>query len=86
VLPETWKRDVCRGLDPKRTSDLLAERGLLLCSTKRHRAAAVTLPGEGKRRVYVLSGAILADDTTNGAVGWQSLIYASSPVPHPRNP
>jgi putative DNA primase/helicase len=68
VLPETWKGEVCRGLNPKRTADLLAKRGLLVGRTERHRASVVTIPGEGKQRVYVLSGAILADDSANGAV------------------
>jgi hypothetical protein len=38
-----------------------------LGGTKRHRAALVAIPGEGKRRVYILSGTILADNTTYGA-------------------
>ncbi len=62
VLPEAWKAEVCKGLDPKRTAKLLADRGWLLRSTSRHRAANETIPGEGKRRVYVVSGAILEGD------------------------
>ena len=71
VLPETWKAEVCKGLDAKRTADLLIARGWLLGTTSRDRSAPVTIPGEGKRRVYRVSGAILADDTaeagTDGA-------------------
>ena len=59
ILPEAWKNEVCKGLDAKRTADLLAARKFLLGSTERHRAALETIPGEGKRRVYRVSGAIL---------------------------
>ena len=89
MLPEAWKSEVCRGLDPKRTADLLARRGLLLGRTERHRAPVVTIPGEGKQRVYVLSGAILADDTANGATDsdrcWPKF-HASSPLSAPAEP
>ena len=50
---------MCKGLDAKRTADLLAGRKFLLGGTERHRAALETIPGEGKRRVYRVSGAIL---------------------------
>jgi len=66
ILPETWKTEVCKGLDAKRTAEMLAARGLLLGGTARHRAGLVTIPGEGKRRVYVVSGAILGDDAGDG--------------------
>ncbi len=62
ILPETWKSEVCKGLNSKRTADLLAARGWLLGGTARHRASLVTIPGEGKVRVYVVSGAILGGD------------------------
>jgi uncharacterized protein (DUF927 family) len=62
ILPETWKAEVCKGLDAKRTADLLAARKLLTGGTERHRAASVNILGEGKRRVYILSGDILGDD------------------------
>jgi uncharacterized protein (DUF927 family) len=59
ILPEAWKNEVCKGLDAKRTADLLVARKFLLGGTGRHRAALVTIPGEGKRRVYRVSGAVL---------------------------
>jgi uncharacterized protein (DUF927 family) len=62
ILPETWKTEVCKGLNARRTADLLAARGLLLGATGRHRSATVTIPTEGKRRVYRVSGAILRGD------------------------
>ncbi len=66
ILPETWKAEVCKGLDAKRTAEMLAGRGLLLGGTERHRAALVMIPGEGKRRVYRVSGTILGDDPAEG--------------------
>jgi uncharacterized protein (DUF927 family) len=62
ILPEAWKTEVCKGLNPQRTADLLAARGWLVGGNDRHRASLVTIPGEGKMRVYVLSGGIMGDD------------------------
>jgi putative DNA primase/helicase len=59
ILPGSWKGEVCKGLDSKRAADLLARHGLLVGGTERHRAALATIPGEGKLRVYIVSGAIL---------------------------
>lgn len=65
ILPEAWKAEVCKGLDAKRTAEMLAGRCLMVGGTERHRAELVRIPTEGPRRVYVVSGAILGDD--NGA-------------------
>ena len=62
ILPEAWKNEVCRGLNAKRTADLLAARGWLVGGDDRHRSALVTIPGEGKLRLYVVSGAIMGAD------------------------
>jgi uncharacterized protein (DUF927 family) len=69
ILPETWKNEVCKGLNAKRTAELLVRRNLLVGGSERHRAALETIPGEGKRRVYIVSGAILGDDTAEGGAG-----------------
>lgn len=66
ILPETWKTEVCKGLDAKRTAELLAMRGFITGGTERHRARLVRIPNEGPRRVYVVSGAILGDDSKEG--------------------
>ncbi len=63
ILSEAWKSEVCRGLDPKRAADTLAARGLLIGATGRHRSAKVRVPGHGEMRVYIISGAILGDDS-----------------------
>ena len=62
ILPEAWKNEVCKGLNPQRTADLLAKRGWLIGGDSRHRASLVTIPGEGKLRLYVVSGAIMGAD------------------------
>lgn len=62
VLPEAWRTDVCAGLDPKHVARLLRSRGLLLGATDRHSAVEMRIPSEGKRRVYRVSGAILAGE------------------------
>lgn len=69
ILPEAWKAEVCKGLDAKRTAELLTRCGFMLGGTGRHRSALVTIPGEGKRRVYIVSGAILGADTEGGSYG-----------------
>jgi uncharacterized protein (DUF927 family) len=66
ILPEAWRNAVCKGLDAKRTAALLDKRGWLLGATPRDRSASVTIPGEGKLRVYRVSGAILGGDTAEG--------------------
>ncbi len=59
IFPEAWKGEVCKGLNARNVANLLHARGLLLGGDERHRAALVTIPGEGKRRLYIVSGAIL---------------------------
>ncbi len=66
ILPEQWRSEVCKGLNAKRTADLLDARGWLIGATPRNRSMTVTIPGEGKRRVYCVSGAILGDDGAEG--------------------
>ena len=66
VLPEAWKAEVCRGHNATWVADLLAKRGLLVLGKNGKRAVSVTIRGEGKRRVYRVSGAILADDGAEG--------------------
>jgi uncharacterized protein (DUF927 family) len=61
ILPQAWKAEVCKGLSARRTADLLIERELMSKPSDypRHRADLVTITGEGKRRVYRVSGKIL---------------------------
>ncbi len=66
VLPEAWKSEICRGLDAGRVAKLLIGHRLLIGGTDRHPAQTVRIPGEGKRRVYRVCGAILGDDVAGG--------------------
>jgi uncharacterized protein (DUF927 family) len=59
ILTEAWKNEVCKGLNSQRTADLLKKRDWLIGGDERHRASLVTIPGEGKVRVYIVSGAIM---------------------------
>jgi uncharacterized protein (DUF927 family) len=63
VLPETWKAEVCAGLDPTHTARALAERGMLVRGTDGF--ASVRKIAGRPTRVYVLTASVLAD----GAVG-----------------
>jgi hypothetical protein len=68
ILPEAWRGEICKGLDSKRTAEMLAGLGLMVGGTDRHRAQLVRLPTEGPGRVYVVSGAILGDDQGGGGM------------------
>jgi len=58
VFPEVWRNEVCKGHDPSTVAHLLAKRGALLPSDDARLARSLTLPGEGKRRVYHLTPSI----------------------------
>lgn len=67
VLTETWKAEVCKGLDAKRTAEMLAGRGFLIRGTEKNRVTTlVRIKGEGQPRLYVISGAILGGDDGTG--------------------
>jgi uncharacterized protein (DUF927 family) len=61
VLPETWKAEVCAGLDPTRTARILNDRGMLVRSSDGFQS--VRKIGGRATRVYVLGPAILAGET-----------------------
>ncbi len=58
-LSETWKNEVCAGLDARRVAKVLADRGLLVRDSGGKNSISVNLPaGIGKTRCYVVSAAI----------------------------
>ena len=59
ILPEAWRSEVCRGVDPKRAADVLALRGMLIPDTDRPDRKE-SIPRHGRKRVYVVTDAILA--------------------------
>jgi uncharacterized protein (DUF927 family) len=62
ILPETWKTEVCRGLDAQRAALALDNAGFLIRDPGRHLTHRTRLPDLGLVRVYVVRGAILGGD------------------------
>ena len=56
--PETWKSEICAGMDPQSVAGVLAERGML--HRGRDSFQSVRKINGSNRRVYVLTGDILA--------------------------
>lgn len=61
VLSETWRAEVCKGLDAGRAAQALADRGLLVRDGV-HLARKVRVPGYGRPRCYVVDGDILGEN------------------------
>jgi len=62
-LAETWKTEVCAGMDAKRVAKVLAEHGLLRRDAEGKNSISVSLPaGIGKSRCYVVSATIFEGD------------------------
>lgn len=61
ILPEAWKRDVCKGLDARAVAELMRKRGHLV-----HEAGGLQrshrVPGLGKVKLYHLRATVLADE------------------------
>jgi putative DNA primase/helicase len=63
VTPSAWKEEICRGFDSRALADHLIKRGWLLPpSGVRHRAKAVSVPGQNKLRLYHVPACFLAAD------------------------
>lgn len=52
IFPEVWKNEVCKGHDASAVAYLLSKRGALKPADDARMARSLSLPGEGKRRVY----------------------------------
>jgi uncharacterized protein (DUF927 family) len=59
VLPETWKQEVCKGLDAKAIAQAMADRQWLRTDGSRltHKPH---IPGQGSMRVYVVTAGFLS--------------------------
>ena len=68
VLPETFRREVCAGFDPKTVAKVLAARGYLAHDKDRWDTKA-TLPDFGKTRVYAIKACIMGSPVTTTTVG-----------------
>lgn len=62
ILPEMWKTEVCQGLDAVRAAKAVRDAGYLVTEEGRDLTRKVSIPGEGRPRVYVIRGAILGDE------------------------
>jgi hypothetical protein len=69
ILPETWKTEVCKGIDPTRAVSALTQKGWLLGAKKGRPVDTVRLPGEPPMRLYRVSSCILGDDDTGAGGG-----------------
>lgn len=55
IEPECWRRDIFGGVDGQAAAKVLAERGLIQRGEGRHLTQKVSIPGEGRLRVYVVT-------------------------------
>lgn len=61
ILPEAWKRDVCKGLDAAAVAELMRKRGHLVHEADRL-MRSYRVPGLGKVRLYHLRASVLSDE------------------------
>jgi putative DNA primase/helicase len=62
IFPSVWTGEVCKGHDPAAVARLLIKRGALKPAEDNRPARSLTLPGEGKRRVYHVTPALWAGE------------------------
>lgn len=59
VLPESWRKEVCKGLDMTQVNKVLVARGMLKPGGDNRASSSIHLPaGMGKRRCYVMTARI----------------------------
>lgn len=61
ILPEMWKREVCKGLDARAVAELMKKRGHLV-HEKGSLQRGHRVPGLGKVKLYHLRSSVLADE------------------------
>jgi putative DNA primase/helicase len=61
VTPSAWK-EICAGLDSRRTASVMAAKGYLVVADKEHLAKSMRIPNFGKQRVYHVVSAFLEGD------------------------
>jgi putative DNA primase/helicase len=62
IFPSVWTGEVCKGFDPAAVARLLIKRCALKPAEDGRPARSLTLPGEGKRRVYHVTPTIWAGE------------------------
>jgi putative DNA primase/helicase len=68
VLPEVWRREVCKGMDAQTVARAMVERGWMLKATKQI-SRVERIPGEGNTTVYVITPAFQSATGTIGTTG-----------------
>jgi uncharacterized protein (DUF927 family) len=76
VLPDTWRDEICRGLDSESVARELARRGLLMTDGK-HLRVKRSIPEGGRVRVLAILGKILSDDEPEEGQGVLDLPLAA---------
>jgi putative DNA primase/helicase len=62
IFPESWKEDVCKGLDPARAAAALHQAGFLDKGDGKNWAKKQRVPGVGLGRFYTVQGLILGEN------------------------
>jgi hypothetical protein len=60
IPAETWRGEVCKGLDARMMARAMAARGLLLPGSNGRSATSLHIPGYGQMKLYRLNGLILS--------------------------
>jgi putative DNA primase/helicase len=66
VLPEVWRREVCKGLDAKVVAAAMVLRGWIIPGDGRNIMQKPRIPGHGSLRVYVIPPAFLSQLESEG--------------------
>lgn len=65
VLPESFKKGLCGGYDPKLVAKVCINAGMLVPSNEKNRIQkSVHLPGSGRIRVYHFNSSVLSNAKT----------------------
>ena len=62
ILPEMWKDEVCKGLNPTRAAQALRNAGFLIPGDGKNLTCRESLPDIGRARVYVIAGSIIGGE------------------------
>ena len=62
IMPESWKSEICKGLDPSRAAQALHDAGFLDKGEGQHWQKKHRVPGEQPGRYYTIKGSIITDD------------------------
>ena len=62
IMADTWRTEVCSGLDARRVARLLAERGMVRTDGAGKNSISTVLPGIGRARVYIVTPAIFGGE------------------------